>query len=165
MKTRSPFAKNGLKKQKNYNRLNSLKQIGTMNKEQRKQLTILLKLRFEELKRKDIEHPRYENMLAMTSVIKVMDDMSSEQREEYFPTRGKSCNNIPVEEVKERFMTLEELSLWLTEKPHRQCMIVATAFIASNICYNLSHKDDKAESYLIREDGGEWHKPLIKIKD
>lgn len=46
-----------------------------MNKEQRKQLTILLKLRFEELKRKDIEHPRYETMLEITNVIKVMEDM------------------------------------------------------------------------------------------
>ena len=49
-----------------------------MNKEQREKLAFLLKLRFEELKRKDIEHPRYENMLAMASVIKVMEDMSNE---------------------------------------------------------------------------------------
>lgn len=136
-----------------------------MNKEQREQLNALLKLRLEELKRKDIEHPRYETMLEITSVIKVMDDMSSEQREEYFSTRGKSDNNIHVEEVKERFMTLEELSLWLSEKPHRQCMITTIDFVASSIGYNLSHKDDKAEAYLIREDKGEWHKPLIKVKD
>lgn len=58
-----------------------------MNKEQRKQLTILLKLRFEELKRKDIEHPRYETMLAIASVIKVMDDMSNEQGERKNETR------------------------------------------------------------------------------
>lgn len=49
-----------------------------MNKEQRKQLAFLLKLRFEELKRKDIEHPRYENMLAIASVVKVIEDMSNE---------------------------------------------------------------------------------------
>ena len=46
-----------------------------MNKEQREQLNALLKLRLEELKRKDIEHPRYANMLAMANVIKVMEDM------------------------------------------------------------------------------------------
>lgn len=56
-----------------------LKERGKMNKEQREKLTILLNLRLEELKRKDIEHPRYENMLAIASVIKVMDDMSNEQ--------------------------------------------------------------------------------------
>lgn len=65
------------------------------------------------------------------------------------------------EEVEARFMTLEELSLWLSEKPHRQCMITTTAFITSNIGYNISHKDDKAEAYLIREDGGEWMEPVI----
>lgn len=52
-----------------------------MNKEQRKQLAFLLKLRSEELKRKDIEHPCYENMLVMASVVKVMEDMSNEQSE------------------------------------------------------------------------------------
>lgn len=52
-----------------------------MNKEQREKLTALLKLRLEDLKRKDIEHPRYETMLAIASVIKVMDDMSNEQSE------------------------------------------------------------------------------------
>ena len=50
-----------------------------MNKEQREKLTVLLNLRLEELKRKDIEHPHYENMLSIASVIKVMDDMSNEQ--------------------------------------------------------------------------------------
>lgn len=50
-----------------------------MNKEQREKLTALLNLRLEELKRKDIEHPRYENMLSIASVIKVIDDMSNEK--------------------------------------------------------------------------------------
>lgn len=136
-----------------------------MNKEQIKQLATLLKLRFEELKRKDIEHPRYTNMLAMTNVIKVMDDMCSEQREEYFPTRGKSCNNIPEEEVKERFMTYEEVSLWLTEKPHRQCISNGCSCIGTHLSYYKTDANKEAKDVLIREFGSEWHKPLIKVKD
>lgn len=136
-----------------------------MNKEQREQLNALLKLRLEELKRKDIEHPRYENMLEITSVIKVMDDMSSEQRDEYFSTRGKSDNNIHVEEVKEKFMTYEEVALWLTEKPHRQCISNGCSCISTYLSYYKTDANKEANDVMIREFGGEWHKPLIKVKD
>lgn len=52
-----------------------------VNKEQKEKLIILFNLRLEELKRKDIEHPRYENMIAISSVIKVMDNILNEQKE------------------------------------------------------------------------------------
>ena len=69
------------------------------------------------------------------------------------------------EEVKTRYMTFEELALWLIEKPGRQYMRITNRFIGLSFGYYESSKDNKANDYLIREGKGEWQKPLVEIEE
>ena len=69
------------------------------------------------------------------------------------------------EEAKTRYMTFEELALWLIEKPGRQYMRITNRFIGLSFGYYESSKDNKANDYLIREGKGEWQKPLVEVEE
>lgn len=68
------------------------------------------------------------------------------------------------EEIEERYMTYYEVAMWLTEKPHRQYKLDGNLWIYSCLSYYEEDGDNIADTILIRENGGEWHKPLVEVK-
>ena len=68
------------------------------------------------------------------------------------------------EEEKERFMTFEEVAMWLTEKPYRQYKIDGNTWIYTYFGYYEEDSNEVADNLLIRENGGDWHRPLVKVK-
>lgn len=65
------------------------------------------------------------------------------------------------EEVKERCMTYYEVAMWLTEKPHRQYKVDRCSWIYTHLSYFEKEGNETADNFLIRENGGEWHRPMI----
>lgn len=69
-------------------------------------------------------------------------------------------------ELKPRRMTNGELADWLSE-PHRQfinkVIINGAACNGGLFCYDEEKENDKCpDDILIRENGGEWHEPLVE---
>ena len=67
-----------------------------------------------------------------------------------------------------RRMTHKELSRWLRENPTREFKYYCGT--ACTILSNHSYAEDEAskevpESYLIRENDGEWREPLVEIEE
>ena len=72
-------------------------------------------------------------------------------------------NCAEIEEPKTRLMTNQELAWWLSDGKHREFKHesynnVYSTFLYTEDCSNSFVTDD----ILIREDGGEWHKPLVE---
>lgn len=68
-----------------------------------------------------------------------------------------------AEVVKQRRMTNKELSRWLREKPTRECKQINDSLIYSVYNYVESYENEEVdEGVLIREDDGEWRKPLVE---
>ena len=74
-----------------------------------------------------------------------------------------------IEEPKTRRMTNKELSRWLREKPTRECTrrndtddrLVYSIHTYLEICAN----EEVDDCILIREDDGEWRKPLVEVEE
>lgn len=74
----------------------------------------------------------------------------------------KHCAEI--EEPKTRRMTNKELSWWLSEKPHRELKI--GTYIYHDYDYKEREQDAEVTDFvLIRENGGEWHEPLVELAE
>lgn len=58
-------------------------------------------------------------------------------------------------------MTYYEVAMWLTEKPHRQYKVDGCSWIYTHLSYFEKQSNETADDLLIRENGGEWHRPMI----
>ena len=64
---------------------------------------------------------------------------------------------------KQRRMTNQELSWWLSEKPHREYKYLPSDYIYSVFNYREYNQDNEVtKDMLIRENGGEWKEPLVE---
>lgn len=71
-----------------------------------------------------------------------------------------------IEEPKTRRMTYKELSRWLREKPTREYKYLTSDYICSTFDYREENQDKEAhEDIFIREDDGEWRKPLVEVEE
>ena len=85
-------------------------------------------------------------------VITVVSDETAE-------ARYRHCAEIE----KQRRMTNKELSRWLREKPTREYKYQTSDYIYSAFNYREYKQDEEVhEDMRIREDGGEWHEPLVE---
>ena len=76
----------------------------------------------------------------------------------------KQCAEI--EEPKIRRMTNKELSRWLRGKPTREYKYLTSDYICNTFDYREYVQDEEVhEDMLIREDGGEWREPLVKVEE
>lgn len=80
----------------------------------------------------------------------------------------KHCAEI--EEPKTRRMTNQELSWWLMdgmrEGEHREWKYKGTGVVKCYIYYLENEGSTPIrEDILIRENGGEWHKPLVEVEE
>lgn len=76
----------------------------------------------------------------------------------------KHCAEI--EEPKTRRMTNQELAWWLREKPTREYTTPSQHFIYSAMAYGKEFADKEVDDdFLIRENGGEWHEPLVELAE
>ena len=71
-----------------------------------------------------------------------------------------------IEELKTRPMTNQELAWWLSDGKHREYKHASS----NNVYSTLHYIEDCSNSFvtddiLIREDGGEWHKPLVEVEE
>ena len=74
----------------------------------------------------------------------------------------KHCAEI--EETKKRRMTNQELAWWLREKPTREYAI--HNFVFPFFIYEKEFADKEvADNILIRENGGEWHEPIVEVEE
>ena len=65
---------------------------------------------------------------------------------------------------KPRRMTYQELSWWLTEKPHREYKLSDKSFVCNKFYYSESQQYKSVPAkILIRENGGAWKEPLIEV--
>lgn len=83
----------------------------------------------------------------------------------------KHCAEIEIEELKKRRMTNQELYRWLLDGirkgKRRELTYPVFAFIHS---LTKEYSEDEAnlpvdDDILIRENGGEWHEPLVEVED
>ena len=73
----------------------------------------------------------------------------------------KHCAEI--EEPNTRRMTNKELSRWLREKPTREYKYLPSDYIYSAFNYREYKQDEEVhKDTRIREDGGDWRKPLVE---
>ena len=71
-----------------------------------------------------------------------------------------------IEEPKTRRMTHKELSRWLREKPTREYKYLTSDYICSTFDYREYKQDEEvSEDMRIRENGGEWHEPLVEVEE
>lgn len=73
------------------------------------------------------------------------------------------CHCAEIEEIKTRRMTHQELAWWLRETATREYK----RKYQISVYYEYSYTDEEADEpvddvILIREDGGEWHEPLVE---
>lgn len=73
-----------------------------------------------------------------------------------------------IEEIKTRRMTNKEFTLWLLEGIRegrlRQWRRINSNTVESVPCgYASGYENLLVENKLIREDGGEWHEPLVEV--
>ena len=67
---------------------------------------------------------------------------------------------------KQRRMTNQELSWWLSEKPHREYKYLPSDYIYSVFNYREYNQDNEVtKDMLIRENGGEWKEPLVEVEE
>ena len=71
----------------------------------------------------------------------------------------KHCAEI--EEPKTRRMTNKELSRWLREKPTREFKYSNSIYTYDEYCED----EEVPEDIRIRENGGEWHEPLVEVEE
>ena len=73
----------------------------------------------------------------------------------------KHCAEI--EEPKTRRMTNKELSRWLRGKPTREYKYSTSDYICNTFDYKEYKQDEEVDADMcIREDDGEWRKPLVE---
>lgn len=76
----------------------------------------------------------------------------------------KHCAEI--EEPKTRRMTNHELAWWLQDEKHREYTNVSTNYIGHEFQYKeISENEPCHSNYRIRENGGEWHEPLVEVEE
>ena len=76
----------------------------------------------------------------------------------------KHCAEI--EKSNTRRMTHKELAHWLKEKPTREFKYSSSRFIYTFHSYDENCEDEEIhEDILIREDDGEWRKPLVEVEE
>ena len=76
----------------------------------------------------------------------------------------KHCAEI--EEPKRRRMTHKELSRWLRKKPTREWKWIFDSCVCSAYDYNEQYADEEVgKNIRIREDDGEWRKPLVEVEE
>lgn len=74
-----------------------------------------------------------------------------------------------IEEPKKRRMTNKELAWWLQdgikEGKHREWKLELEidATIRSIMTYSENQANDFVKNVLVRENGGEWHEPLVEM--
>ena len=74
------------------------------------------------------------------------------------------CCCAEIEDPKTRRMTNNELSWWLSEKPHRELKM--GTYIYHDYDYEEREQDAEISDFvLIREDDGEWRGPLIEVEE
>ena len=74
----------------------------------------------------------------------------------------KHCAEIE----KQRRMTNKELSRWLREKPTREYKYSTSGYICNAFEYKEYKQDEEVDvDILIREDYGEWRKPLVEVEE
>lgn len=79
------------------------------------------------------------------------------------------CHCAEIEEPKARRMTNKEFALWLLEGIRegklRQWRRINSNTIESVPCgYASGYENLFVENKLIRENGGEWHEPLVEVE-
>lgn len=76
----------------------------------------------------------------------------------------KHCAEI--EEPKTRRMTNQELAWWLQDGKHREYKASSRSGINSSLCYTEAEANEPVyETTLIRENGSEWHEPLVEVEE
>lgn len=71
-----------------------------------------------------------------------------------------------IEEPKKRRMTNQELSWWIREKPTREYKHNYCTTVSFEYFYTEEKADTTVDSnILIRENGGEWHEPLVEVEE
>ena len=71
--------------------------------------------------------------------------------------------NYCAEIEKQRRMTNKELSHWLREKPTREYKYSTSDYICNTFDYKEYKQDEEVDvDMCIREDDGEWRKPLVE---
>lgn len=73
-----------------------------------------------------------------------------------------------IEESKTRRYTNQELAWWVREKPTREYKYKRND--CSTIYFEYFYTEENANTtvdsdVLIREDGGEWHEPLVEVEE
>ena len=77
-------------------------------------------------------------------------------------SRYKHCAEIE----KQRRMTNKELSQWLREKPTREYKYSTSDYICNTFEYKEYKQDEEVDVDIrIREDDGEWRKPLVEVEE
>ena len=80
----------------------------------------------------------------------------------FYPNKEEDGFDLFIEEeTKERLMTYEEVAMWLTERPHRQYKIDGNMWIYTYLSYYEDEGNEVADNLLIRENEGDWHRPMI----
>lgn len=72
-----------------------------------------------------------------------------------------------IEEPKYRRMTCQELAWWLRENPTREYTVKGTSIAHFEYSYCANEEADAPadDDILIRENGGEWHEPLVEVEE
>lgn len=76
-----------------------------------------------------------------------------------------------IEEPKKRRMTNQELCWWLLdgvkEGKHREWKLELEIdpTVRSTMNYSEDQANNPVKNILIRENGGEWHEPLVEVKE
>jgi hypothetical protein len=71
-----------------------------------------------------------------------------------------------IEEQKTRRMTNQELAWWLREKPTREYKRKYQISVYYEYVYTDEEADELVEEdIVIRENGGEWHEPLVEVEE
>lgn len=79
----------------------------------------------------------------------------------------RHCAEIEESEPKTRRMTNQKLAFWLQDGKHRELGHVYGSNILCTNTYEYFTVDANSpvkDNILIRENGGEWHEPLVEVE-
>ena len=82
------------------------------------------------------------------------------------PDNYKHCAEI--EEPKTRRMTHKELSWWIREKSTREWTFIFQKPARAHTVFEYFDNETNQpvdDNIVVREDGGEWHEPLVEVEE
>lgn len=110
----------------------------------------------------NVEEKKKEKVIAILGQKNIKHRVLDVQGDYEYIKRFNHCAEI--KELKMRRMTNQEFAWWLIDNNRREYKRSRGASVSHEFAYLEAQADKEVRDILIRENGGEWHEPLVEAE-